>query len=60
MIQATALLTIALSAATALEMPARLTTWPMAAREFVFLSEVLGAAEVVAAGLETLHNKVRR
>jgi hypothetical protein len=49
-------LTTALSTATALELPARLTTWPKAPRDVVFLREILGEIEVLAAGLETLVN----
>ena len=54
-----ALLTTALStAAAAFELPPRLTTWPIAARDVVFFSEILAETDVSTIDLETLANTV--
>jgi hypothetical protein len=39
-------------------MPARLSTWPNAARELVFLKEFFKATGSIAAGFKTLANGV--
>ena len=53
-------LTTALSTAVVLEIPARLSTWPKAARDPVFLSEFLGKKELFAAGFKTLVKEVTK